>query len=381
MDYAPAMNTTRTHKGPWAHRLLVYFFTVLFGVLMYWLLGFIMRDIATWPGPNYHEVETRVLDQSLVAEAESLNEQIAETSRATEMRRQRQLVLRDSTGNSEKTMNQLLEVQRLTLQKGHTSSPDEVKALAESQRLFLANQAKYQEMNDEIAALSEHLGGLQNRQREVQRKLDDQRPEVQREFNRMKSRHQFKLAAVKLAVLLPLLALAVWLFLKKRGSLYASLLYGFGVALLLKVAMVMHEHFPTRYFKYILLIAAIAIVTRILVALLRTMAFPKLDWLLKQYRDAYEHFLCPVCNHPIRRGPLKHLYWTRSSLKKMQVANSSVAASDEPYTCPVCATALFETCPSCHHARHSLLPACASCGNVKSLQQVSSNSPAPESDK
>ena len=38
------MSATQTHKGPWTHRLLVYFFTVLFGVLIYWLLGFVMRD-------------------------------------------------------------------------------------------------------------------------------------------------------------------------------------------------------------------------------------------------------------------------------------------------------------------------------------------------
>jgi hypothetical protein len=33
------------------------------------------------------------------------------------------------------------------------------------------------------------------------------------------------------------------------------------------------------------------------------MAFPKIDWLLKQNRESYEHFFCPACNHPIQRGP------------------------------------------------------------------------------
>jgi transcription elongation factor Elf1 len=258
-------------------------------------------------------------------------------------------------------------LQKLTLQKGLTPSADEAGALAESERLFLTNQTKYQEMNDQIATLSEQLSELESRQRNVQEKLQTQRPAIQAEFDRLQSRHQFRLAALKLAILLPLLGFAVWLFLRKRGSLYAPLLYGFGLALLVKVGMVMHEYFPRRYFKYVLIVIAIVLVARVLIYLLRVMAFPKLDWLLKQYREAYEHFLCPVCNHPIRRGPRQYLFWTRASLKKLPVPATGNAAADEPYTCPVCATTLFEECPACKRIRHSLLPACSHCGATKQL--------------
>ena len=361
------MNATPIHKGPWTHRLLVACFSVLFGLLIYWLLGFVMRDIGTWPGPVYSEVGERLSDPALAREAAATQKQIDEARRAIESSKQRQQVLRDSTSNSERTMNQLLELQKLTLQKGLTPSPEETKALAESQRLFLTNQAKYQEMNDQIATLGEELGDLENRLRSVQEKLEIARPAIQKEFNRLQTRHQFQLAALKLAVLLPLLALAVGLFLKQRGRLYATLVHGFGLALLVKVGVVMHEHFPRRYFKYVLIVIAIALVARILVSLLRTMAFPKPDWLLKQYREAYEHFLCPICGHPIRRGPLKHLFWTRSSLKKLHVPTNALEGVDEPYTCPVCATALFEECPSCRQVRHPLLPACSHCGVARQI--------------
>ncbi len=362
------MKTTRKGNGPWTHRLMVYAFTVAFGILVYWLLNFIVRDIATWPGPDYKQVEKAILDETVVAKLASLQSQIEETNRAIASRKQRQEVLRDSTSNSEKTMTQLLELQKLTLQKGVTPSPEEVKALTESQRLFLANQAKYQEMNDQIATLSDQLGDLQNQQRAAQKSLEEQRPAIRDEYDRLHSRHQFKLAALKLAVLLPLLGVAVWLFLKKRGMLYAPLIYGFGLALICKVTLVMHEHFPRRYFKYILIAAALLLVARILVYLLRSMAFPKLEWLLKQYREAYEHFLCPVCSYPIRRGPLKSLFWTRSSLKKLRVPRGDAAEAEEPYVCPVCATPLFEECPACKRLRHSLLPACVHCGAEKPLQ-------------
>lgn len=346
---------------------MVYFFTVLFGLLVYWLLSFVMRDIGTRPGPAYEKVEERLLDQQLLKDLRSAQNEIAEATRSIASRKERQAVLRDSTSNSEKTMNQLLQFQRLSREKGVTPSPEEVQALAESQRLFLANQAKYQEMNDQVAGLTDQLTLLQDRQRALQARLDSQREPVQKEFNRQQSRHQLALAALKLSVLLPLLAAAVWLFLKKRGALYAPLVHGFGLAVLVKVGFVMHEHFPTLYFKYILLGAALLLVAGILLYLLRVMAFPKPDWLLKQYRDAYEHFFCPACDYPIRRGPLKYFSWTRSSLKKLQAPALSAVPPDEPYVCPACGTCLFEECPSCKSIRHSLLPACAHCGAEKPL--------------
>lgn len=367
LPYTATMKAPRTTKGPWIHQLLIYVFTVLFGILIYWLSGFVMRDIATWPGPDYSQVAARFTDAGLVKESGTLAAQIAETQRATTTRKQRQAVLRDSTSNSEKTMNQLLELQRLTLQKGLAPSAEETKALAESQRLFLANQTKYQEMNDQIAALAEELDKLEDRQRVVAAKLEVNQPAIQAEFAKLQSAHQFKLAAAKLSVVVPLLVLAGWLFRTRRHSLYAPLIHGFGLAVLVRGTVVLHEHFPKRYFKYILIVVGIALVASILIYLLRSVAFPKVEWLLKRYREAYEHFLCPVCNHPIRRGPLKHLFWTRSSLKKLRVPVGTASVADEPYVCPVCATRLFEPCTACLQIRHALLPACTHCGDEKPI--------------
>ena len=132
----------------------------------------------------------------------------------------------------------------------------------------------------------------------------------------------------------------------------------------------MHEHFPRKYFKYVLIVVAIVVVARVLVYLLRVMAYPKMDYLLKQYREAYERFLCPVCGFPIRRGPLRYLFWTRSTVKKLQLAPEARMAPEETYVCPSCATRLFEECESCRKVRHSLLPACVHCAAEKSLEKA-----------
>lgn len=352
-------------RGPWTHRTLIWFFSALFGVLVYWLLGFVVRDLGSLPGPDYQVLEQQLLDTNLLQRVTDLRRQTEDTNRAIQDQKQRQSVLRDSTDNSERTMNQLLELQRLNLQKGGTPSELEQRSLAESQQLFLANQRQYQQANEQVAALSERLRTLEAEQREINARLDSGRGAVRSEFQTLHTRHQFRIAALKLLVLLPVLLVAVYLFVQKRTGPYGAAIYALGIATLLKVVLVMHEHFPTRYFKYVLIVAALALVLRILVYLLRAVARPSRDALLKQYREAYERFLCPVCAFPIRRGPLKHLFWTRRSIRKLRLPADASPAGDEPYTCPVCGTALFEECPSCHATRHSLLPNCSRCGAAR----------------
>lgn len=337
-------------------------------MLVYWLLGFVVRDLATWPGPVYAELELRMLPSELLQETQTLRDTIASAKQAIAEQQQRQTVLRDSTTNSERTMNQLLEIQRMKLQQNTPLTEIESQALGESEQLFLANQRRYQEINEQVSALSEQLRELESRDRTAQKTLEAARLPVREEYQRLQNRHQVQVAALKLTFLVPLLAVAVWLFLKKRASAYVLLSHGFGLAVLIKVGMVMHEHFPRRYFKYVLMGVALAVVARVLVYLLRMVAHPKLDWLLKQYREAYEHHLCPLCAYPIRRGPLKYLFWNRRSVKRLRVSPSELTAAEEPYVCPACGTPLYEECPACRGVRHALLPVCARCGTQKAIE-------------
>src|SRR5262249_45816251 len=326
----PAAPTTP--KGPWMHRFLVHLFTVVLTVLIYWLLGFIVDDIGTAPGPDYAKLEERLLDQTLVKRSRNLQAKSADVNRQIRDQRARQSILADSTASSEKTMNQLLEIQKLALQKDVTPGPDELKSLENSKELFLDNQKRYQVLNEEIARLNNDLQDLDEERRVVEQELDEKRKPVQREWEDEQRAHDLKMAGLKLAALAPLMVAAAWLFLKKRGGLYAPLIYAFGIALLIKVALVMHQYFPSRYFKYILILACLAAVVRILVYLLKMIAYPKKDWLLKQYREAYEAFFCPICNYPIRRGPLKFMFWSRRSIRKLAIPPVSQNGADEPYT-------------------------------------------------
>ncbi len=364
------MAKKQQHRGPWTHRFLVRLFTVILTVLIYWMLDFVISDIGNWPGPVLSDVEEELLDQDLVKQEGDLEEKIADAQREIQEQRTLQTIVRDSTSNSRQTESYLLNIQRLNLQKDVVPSEEEREALAVARRLFLANQKQYQALNREIARLNEELRDLQGRQRELIKTLNEKREVVHTEFDRRLWHHRLRMAVLKLAVLIPLLALAVVLFLKNRKSIYVWLIYAFGIALALKVGLVMHEYFPSRYFKYILILISLAIVARILVVLLRTIARPGKKWLLKQYREAYEAFFCPICDYPIRRGPMKYLFWTRRTIKKRGFPPTVTTGIDEPYTCPMCSTKLFEECNQCHAVRHSLLPSCDKCGAKKPPAEV-----------
>lgn len=358
------MAERQRNRGPWLHRLLTALFAGLFAVLWFWLLGFVLDDVGAIPGPSYQDLERERLNPSQLSEVSSLQSRIGDAERRVADGRARQELLRDSTSNSQTTMNQLLELQRSTLARNVTPSAEERQALVDSQQLFLANQRQYQTLNEQLVALNEQLRDLKRQLQSANDALDAARKPVLEEYDRRLRRHSLWIAALKLAVLVPLLVAGVVLFRKYRNGPYALIVYAFGGAVLLEVALVIHEYFPSRYFKYVLILTAIAIVLQALVYLIRMVTFPKKDWLLRQYREAYEAFLCPVCAYPIRRGPLKYMFWTRRSIAKIAPHLAAGDAGEEPYVCPMCATRLYEECRRCRAIRASLLPSCQRCGDV-----------------
>lgn len=349
-------------KGPWFSRLLIRLLTVTLGVLVYWLLGFLTGDIRAIKGPDFQEIEARVVPASLRAEAKDLQEQLDRLAREIEGHQETRALLADSSRNLQQTINQLLELRKAGLERNAELSEQDRAHFAATLNLFLEQQRKYQE-------LSQVAADLVARQQDLKAKLEanGRAQEIAREparasyQSRMES-HRLRLAVWQLTLLLPVLALATWLMFRGARSPFQPVFLAIGLATLLKVGLVMHEYFPRKYFKYILIAALILTVGRFLVHQIRRLTRPQRDWLLKQYREAYERFLCPVCEYPIRTGPRRYLFWTRRTVNKLVVPVGAEQAA-EAYTCPCCGTGLFAKCTSCGAIRHRLLPHCASCGN------------------
>ncbi|MCF7668438.1 MAG: hypothetical protein K9N48_01525 [Verrucomicrobia bacterium] len=356
------MNKRLRPKGTRMSRVVIYFFTLVFAVLVYWLLGFVVKDIKTLEGPNYNKIEAEYVDKALLDKKESLEKRISETEREISDQREEMQLISDSSRNLQETINQLLELKKTGIQNNVEFSEKEEASFTDSLALFLENQRNYQEMNEALSELIRTKQGFEEEKKDVEQQIEEQRVPAREEYRRLMSNHKFKLASLQLAVLIPLLAIATFLIIKKRGGLYFPLFLAFGGAVLLKVVFVVHEYFPKRYFKYILILVLLAVIGKMLVYLIRAVAFPKEESLRKQYREAYERFLCPVCEYPIRIGPRRFLYWTRRTVNKTVGQGAGECAKEEPYTCPACGTVLFKKCDVCGEIRHSLLPNCRHCG-------------------
>jgi hypothetical protein len=361
------MKTKTRSKGPWINRFAIWVFAVILGILIFWFLGFILSDIKSIRGPQYSDIETAYVKGDVLEKYAELKKKITDLSRQIDNQKETQRVIGDSSRSLQQTINQLLELRKISIQKNVTFSDSEQAEFTSSLNLFLENQKKYQELNQSIAGLIDKKQGLEEDKRELGEIIEQYREPARKEYNKLNRLHRLKLAFIQLAVLLPLLIVAVFIVFRKRKSIYFPLVLAFGIATLIKIFMVMNEYFPKRYFKYVLIIALIVVVVYVLIYFIRLLAYPKIQWLVKQYREAYERFLCPICEYPIRTGPRRFLFWTRRSVKKTVIPAGEIT-QEKPYTCPSCGTMLYEECTACHKIRHSLLPYCDHCGTEKQIE-------------
>jgi hypothetical protein len=179
---------TTSPKAPWLQRVGVLLFTILAGILFYWLLGFLVDDIGQMQGPHLSDVEQRQLDASVVKQSQAIHEQLASIAAGIEAQRSRQALLRDSANTSQQTMNQLLEMQQRNLQRQVRPTPAEQNALAKSADLFITNQAQYQTLNEAISELTEEQRRLTARRSELESVLSEQRFRAAGEFYSLQRR-------------------------------------------------------------------------------------------------------------------------------------------------------------------------------------------------
>lgn len=361
------MKTHIKSKGRWLHRFAIQFLAAILTILVFWLLGFLMEDIQSIPGPDYDTIEKKYVDKDIVAKRVNLEKQIAELTRHIENQTEKQRLVGDSSRNLQQTITQLLELQKIGIQKSISFSETEQANFTSSLNLFLDNQKKYQEFSQTISDMLERKQELVQEKEQAEQEIEKQRRPARDEFTRVSAKHRLKLAFLQLAFLLPILIVAAIVIVKKRTSMYFPLFLAFGSATLIKVTLVVHEYFPTKYFKYVLIVSLLLVVVRLLIHFIRMIAFPNVQWLVKQYREAYERFLCPVCEYPIRIGPRRFLFWTRRTVNKMVVPTDSTE-QEKPYTCPSCGSDLFEECSACHKIRHAMLPHCLHCGAEKEIK-------------
>ena len=59
------MSSKSKPRGPWIHRFLIRLFTLVFAVLVFWVLGFFVDDIESIKGPDWQEIELEPVESSI----------------------------------------------------------------------------------------------------------------------------------------------------------------------------------------------------------------------------------------------------------------------------------------------------------------------------
>ncbi len=355
------MKSKQRAKGSWGLRFFIVLLGIVLGILFYSILTFVETDIGTLKRPEWDLIRREFVSQETDDQREQLQSEVLGLKRKIDALKEQQRILSDSTGGLQKTLNQLLSIQKQMIEKGQELPPESVRTLRESQAAFLENQKQDQHYTQEISALIQQR---QQKEQVLSTVLDTIRTEEEAAREEEKQRWEtfrLKVAALKLAFLVPVFLAVSFFFMKYRSSAWWPLVWAGFAAAFIKIALVAHEYFPTRFFKYIAILVLLAIVLRILVVLIRMILSPKPDLLIRQYEEHYDKYRCPICGKPIRIGPLRYL----GGLSKKQAPAAGLAADNEirqPYTCPSCGTGLYDSCGHCGQIRHTLLPYCEHCG-------------------
>lgn len=358
------MSQTRERKGPAGHRFLVMTLNILLAILIFWLLGFILDDIGNQEGPSLTKIQEQFQDKNLIKQKEALKNQASKLTQVISTQTQQQSLLKTSIDGYRDTMNQLLDLQKASMQKGLQFSSAAQQNLSNVTKLYLDNQQQFQNLNHAIADGNTQVQQVQAQIDSIDTQLSKQSTKAYVVYDNQLTWHNYKIAAIQLLVLLPLLIITAYYFKKFRQSIYRPMVIATGIAIILKIVLVMHEHFPSAAFKYIIILVLIYFVVRALIASLRMVIAPKASWLLKQYREAYQRMQCAMCQYPIQPGVFK-FFIPQTKNQEIKQANMSYLEHVDAYVCPSCGENLFEKCKVCNHMRHSLLNYCDHCGAEK----------------
>ena len=361
--------TKQKAKGSWGIRFFIVLLGIALGLLFYWILSFVEQDLGRLKGPDHNAIRRQYVAQSLDDRKETLEKDIAHFNRRIEVLNEQLGNLKKDTTTLQNTLNQLLSIQQQSIEKGVEFPEKSRQTLQEAQSAFLDNQTRNQEFNKQISDLTLTRQEKQAELTDLNEQIKTLEKDFYEEFNKLSEKHRWKVAAMKLALLLPIFLVASVVFMKYRTSAYWPLVWAVFVASFFKIAMVAHRYFPRPYFKYVAVLVILAIVLRLLIYLIKMIIAPKKDLLIKQYQQLYDKCLCPVCTKPIRTGPLRYI----GGMKKktpIQVGGSENLTTQQSYTCPSCGTGLYHKCDSCGNIRHTLLPYCEHCGSENKTEEM-----------
>lgn len=344
-------------------RFGAFFLASLLSFLWIWLLAFLLEDVGRMNPVDYDEVYAAGMPSELIAELRGVNDEVGLLELRIKRQEQIQGVLQRDVESSGKVMEQMMNLQRLALEKGSVPSVVEREALAMAQETFLSSQGKYREANIEIQSANRTLFELQQKRTELETRKGSAEAPIQKEFRARQRARALIEASVRLGILIPLFLVAAATVRRRWRHPWRPIYLSFLVATFWTLGYEMFEQFPAEYFKYIAIVTAIGIVIAFLAWIIRKSTSPSPSLVLARNRAAYMESVCPVCAFKLSRTPIQGTPAAKRRGRAPQEPAGPLAPEGRvDFSCPSCGTGLFEACGECSAPRHSLLPFCEGCG-------------------
>ena len=306
--------------------------------LFCWLLAFVLGDIGDLPGPTRSDLPSSTTTQEAEDLQTTLQEQVSVFDRNLTYQQTIKQGRRDTMDEARDTWDQMMAEYRFVVASGQQPGPELTAALDQVRTRYVTAQETFDTANSEVASLDAQLHKLRTELATVERTVRNTQLKNNEEFIAARDAHRLIAGSWKLAFIVPMFLLAALARARKSRSHYRPILTAFALAGFFQLAVVMFDHFPEEFMKYVAIGTALIVVLVTTVRMLRSAASPHPELQHKQRSEAYQKDHCPVCSHniPTQRG--------------------------ETFVCPACGTCLFEPCGSCSNSRHSLLPHCTHCG-------------------
>ena len=353
----PAPPTTR------GSRFGAFLLATILTFLWIWLIGFLLDDVGRMRPVNYSEYYEAGVPTELVEQLEEVDREVQALERKIGRQGQIQRDLQRDMETSGEVMRQMMDLQRLALEKGNAPSEGEREALGTAQETFLTSQVQYRAANQEIQSANATLFGLQDRRAGLQSRLAAAEAPIRKAYEAKVRTRLLVEACVRLGILIPLFLAAAAIVRKRWRHPWRPIYISFLVATFWTLGYEMFEQFPAEYFKYIAIVTAIAITLAFLAWIIRKATSPSPSLVLARNRAAYMEGVCPVCAFKLSRTPIQAGEPSKGRGRApRQPAGPLPPEGRSDFSCPSCGTGLFEACGECTGPRHSLLPYCEGCG-------------------
>ncbi|HSN13988.1 MAG TPA: hypothetical protein VLT61_05105 [Anaeromyxobacteraceae bacterium] len=169
---------------------------------------------------------------------------------------------------------------------------------------------------------------------------------------------RLKVLSARLALVLPLAAVAVWLWRRRRETRYVTLLWGYEGFVVWMVGLGIYPYLP-HYGGYFPLVAGVVATVALSISLVRYFNARAAARRRRIVDRAIARHRCPGCERDYLLG--------RETALELGVVRKATsrhfdAAALRPRACPSCGLALFGACPACHEVQLVHVERCVSCG-------------------